>query len=215
MDKNLSYLFGFLQADGHLHETTRNRGELSIEILKRDENVLLFFDKLLSENTYISYRSRQTNFGYGEFIKLSIYDRSFRDSIKSYGFPIGKKDEIIEPPKNIEFSENDYVRGLIDGDGSLGITGSGIPFVSFVTKSEKMKDFYIDFLEKKTGKRKIINRNKRDNVYNIMMNKEDSQTITKELYYNNCVCLERKKTKAAEVLSWVRPVSMKTRNLKA
>ena len=40
MDAFLSYLYGFLQADGNLYEQSRNRGKLSIEISKRDENII-------------------------------------------------------------------------------------------------------------------------------------------------------------------------------
>jgi len=211
MDAFLSYLYGFLQADGNLYEQSRNRGKLSIEISKRDENIIFLLKENIKVNSFITYRNRTTNFGYGEFIKLSVYDKNFRDKIKSYGFPVGEKSDIIEPPISTSFEENDYIRGMIDGDGSLGLTGNGFPFISIITKSEKWKEFYIDYLFRKTGKRKNINRNKRDSAFNIMMNKEDAQTIIKELYYKDCICLDRKREKAKEVLSWIRPLNMNKR----
>jgi len=212
MDKIFSYLYGFLQADGNLYEQSRNRGKVSIEILKKDEDILLLFNDYLTEtNTYISYRNRQTNFGYGEFVKLGIYDINFRNKIKSFGFPVGKKDEIIEPPICESYYKIDYIRGLIDGDGSLGLTGNGFPFLSLITKSDKIKDFYIDFIFEVTGKRKVLNRNKRGNAYNIGVYKEDAQKIVEIMYYDECICLKRKMNKSKEVLSWVRPPNMRKR----
>ena len=35
-----AYLFGFIQTDGHLYNNTRDRGRLSIEIHKQDEDIL-------------------------------------------------------------------------------------------------------------------------------------------------------------------------------
>lgn len=40
-DPWVSYFVGLSQTDGHLRETTRNRGRLSIELGRRDEDVLL------------------------------------------------------------------------------------------------------------------------------------------------------------------------------
>ncbi len=140
-----------------------------------------------------------------ETVTLLICDLEFRNQFKSWGFPAGKKSDIIEPPQNVEYSEIDYVRGLIDGDGSLGVTGTGIPYLSFITKSEKIKNYYIQYLASVTGKLKINNRNKRDSAYNICIYREDAQKLINILYYNNCLCIERKKKKAIEALKWSRP----------
>lgn len=209
MDENFSYLFGLFQADGNLYEQSRNRGRLSLEILKRDEQIILILMKQIEFNSFVSYRSRTTNFGFGEYVKLSIYDRSFREKMKSLGFPVGKKDELIAPPIGESFEERDYIRGIIDGDGSLGLTGNGFPFISLVTKSEAIKEYYINYIYRITNKMKNISRNKRDNVYNIMVNKEDAQKIVSDIYYDNCICLERKRNKSKEVLNWIRPITMK------
>lgn len=210
MDKDFSYFYGIMQTDGSLYETTRNRGKLVLEISERDSDLIYLLDKIIDEKHTISRRERVTNFSNNEikkYISIRYCGLSFRDKIKSFGFPVGEKSSIIEPP-NKSFNEVDYVRGLIDGDGSLGITSKNIPFVSFVTASEKLKDFYIDFLFRVTNKKKNINRNKRDNIYNIMITKEDAQKVVSILYYNDCNAMKRKKEKAIQVVDWVRPISM-------
>jgi len=65
------------------------------------------------------------------------------------------------------------------------------------------------FLESITGKNKNVKRNNRDNVYNICSNKEDAQRVIEKIYYKGCICLDRKKEKAKEVLLWNRPKNMR------
>lgn len=89
MDKNMSYMFGLFQTDGHLSEQTQNR-------------------------------ERVTNFGPSKTAKLSVYDREFREQLKSYGFPVGKKSDEIKPPE-VDYIEADYVRGLINKVAILGV----------------------------------------------------------------------------------------------
>ena len=204
-----AYLFGFAQTDGHLYETTRNRGRLRIELSKRDEKLLQEFQKRLPFNSTIMERVRNTNFGNGfVFVNWSVYDKRFRDWLVKCGFQSGSKSKIITTPIG-KYSKVDYFRGLIDGDGSLGLTGNGFPFLSIVTSSPLIADEYLNFLESITGKKKTSKPNERDNVQNIAIYKEDAQKVVEQLYYKNCLALPRKISKAKEVLSWKRPKTMK------
>jgi hypothetical protein len=204
-----SYFYGFAQADGSLYETTRNRGKLSIELSERDESLLLEFQNIFPVKSHISKRTRDTNFKDNHTsVTFTIHDWDFRKELKVLGFPNKSKSLIIGPP-NGEYSEIDYIRGIIDGDGSLGLTSKDIPFLSLVTVSESLKDYYINFLFNITGKLKKPSRNKRDDAYNIMINKEDAKLVVSKLYYNDCFCLPRKLEKSKDVMSWVRPQNMK------
>ena len=208
MNSFMSYVYGLLQTDGNLSESSRNRGRFTIELAIRDQDILEKLQEGLEVNSYLYERTRKTNFSESSTtLKLSIFDWEFRKQLKSYGFPIGKKDQIVEPPKET-FIEVDYIRGLIDGDGSLGLTSTGIPFFGFTTKSEKMKEYICDYIFRKTGQIKKLNRNKRDDVYNICLFKEDAQTVVKDLYYKKCLCINRKLEKSKDVLSWKRPKTM-------
>jgi len=205
-----SYFFGFTQADGSLTESSRNRGKLQIELGEKDLHILKSFKALFpSLYSSISFRKRDTNFkkNYRSHV-LAMFDRSFREEINGLGIPYGKKSEIIAPPES-NFCERDYIRGLVDGDGSVGITGKGLPFISVVVKSENLKDYLLDVIERITGERKRLNRNKRDNVYNIMVNREKAQEFIKYLYYPDCLALKRKLKKAEIALRWTRTKDMR------
>lgn len=204
-----AYLFGLIQTDGHLYQNTRNRGRLSIEVSKRDEELLIKLQKRLPFNSTISERIRQTNFKseYNSVI-WKVYDKRFRDFLIMNGLPSGRKSETISTPV-VEYSKIDYIRGLIDGDGSLGLTAKGFPFLSLITASADITKEYLSFLKSVTNKEKTTTANKRDNVFNIAVYKEDAQSVVRILYYKDCLALPRKLQKAKEVLSWQRPITMK------
>ncbi len=207
-----AYMFGFIQADGNMSEDTRNRGKLRIEIKSEDECILEKFAKLIPCNSSITKRIRNTNFSNDFHAScLTINDLSFRSELLSLGIPYGKKSNTIKAP-TAEYSKVDYFRGLIDGDGSLGITSNGFPFISLITTSNDIEKAYNDFIFEVTGQRKENSRNKRDNAYNIMLNKEDAQKMVSVLYYDGCLALPRKLQKASEVLNWKRPDNMKKRD---
>ncbi len=205
-----SYFFGFVQTDGHLSRSTRNRGKLQIELGEKDFHILKSFKKLFpTVYTSIKIRNRDTNFkkNHRSYV-LTISDKNFRDEINKLGIPYGKKSEIVAPP-NIEFSERDYTRGIVDGDGSIGMRLKKFPFISFTVKSEPLKDYFINIIEKITRERKKVKRNKRDNIYNIMLNREKAQRFAEYLYYPGCLALKRKLKKVKEILRWKRPEILK------
>ncbi len=205
-----SYFFGFAQADGAMTQSSRNRGKLRIEVGKRDLHILESF-KALFPRVYssIGKRIRDTNFKKNHTsYTLAIFDKDFRDEINKLGIPYGKKSEIVVSP-NVEFCARDYIRGIIDGDGSIGMRLGKYPFSSFTVKSEKLKDYFISVIEKIIGEKKKLNRNKRDNIYNIMLNREKAQKFVNYLYYPGCLALNRKLKKVQEILKWKRPKILK------
>ena len=205
----LAYMIGFIMSDGNLYETTRTRGKLSIEIKKQDIEILKEISKLVTCNFSITERTRTTNFKNNYTTAcLRICDLEFRKELKRVGVHSGKKFNICSTPL-VPYSEIDFWRGIIDGDGSLGITSQSIPFVSLITNSESMAQEYINFLNKHLGKRKTSQRNKRDGNFNIMVTKEDAQKIASLIYYPVCLSLNRKFKKSKEVIIWKRPKQMK------
>lgn len=148
-----AYLFGLIQTDGHLYQNSRNRGRLSIELGRRDEELLLKLQKRLPFNSTISYRTRKTNFS-DKYVSViwNIFEKRFRDFLIENGIPSGRKSKIISTPF-CKYSKTDYFRGLIDGDGSLGLTAKGFPFLSFITASSEIAKEYLSFLKSITKKK--------------------------------------------------------------
>ena len=203
-----SYFMGLLHADGHMSQRNGQSGHLTISLMVSDTGVLekcaeLFQGVYSSVNTYTQSTTFSDSYTYST---LSICNKEFRDELNIAGMPYGKKSGKISRPKDA--IEIDYFRGLIDGDGSLGLTARGFPFVSLVTISEPSATEYIEFLCSITGKHKTTSRNKRDRAFNIAVYKEDAQALVDTLYYDGCLCIQRKLDSARRVLEWERPESM-------
>ena len=206
----VSYFIGFVQGDGHLKKSGT---AVDIHLSIKDKDIIDKFVKEIVAPNNLNYtyseRTYDTNFKKGfKSCDLSIRSKDLVKFLNVLGVPCGRKSDIIKPP-TCEFSEVDYLRGLIDADGAVGLTKLGLPFITLVVSSEEIKNFFYSFIIKVTGEKKKLNRNKRDNIYNIAMFREHAQTMINLIYYNNCFGLERKITKAKEALSWRRHIGLK------
>ena len=179
--------------------------ELGIQdrwLVEQFANLVLFYSS-------IKTRTRNTNFiQQHESVIWSVHSQHFREALVAKGFPIGKKSALIcvpEPP----FSEIDYLRGVLDADGSLGITGKGFPFVSLVTASSNMAAHFAAFVLEKTDCRLTPKPNGRDKIYSLTVFKEAAQTLARILYPPDCLALPRKSVKAIEMQTWQRPANMR------
>lgn len=210
LNPNHAYIYGLFQTDGHLREGTRNRSQFTLEINVRDKDIIKKISQALPVKANTFTRTRTTNFGTHTSIGLRVCNYIFKEHIKSLGFPVGKKSHIIQEPL-IPFSTLDYYRGIIDGDGSVGVTKDGFPFISLITASESLMKSYCKLIYDTCNLYKTINRNKRDNIYNICLYRENAQQLIEKLYYPNCLGLNRKIKKAKQALKWVRPNNIKKR----
>ena len=218
VDKNTSYMIGLFQTDGNLSKGKGNKGKFQLELSKKDEDIIYKLKNEIPYNVGIYNRHRKivlNNREYNkDFITLFVCSLGFRTFFNECGVPYGKKSKSIKPPLHLDnLSIRDYVRGLYDGDGSLGMSNENIPYVSFTTDSEYVKDFLVEYISNITGKPiKQPNRNKRDNIYNILIWREDAVYMCQEIYYDGCLALDRKYELAKIVKSWERPNDMVVRD---
>jgi len=197
LSKIQSYLVGLLQSDGHF-----NGKYFSIELSAKDSDIIYKLHSSMKDSS-IYYRTRDTNFvkNYKSII-LNFYNKKL---IKKLGpfIPIGKKSSLITCPKEIIYSEYDYWRGMVDGDGSLGIKEkTGQPFISINTASDFLLQDFNQFLHKEINFKLNIKRNKRDNTYNMVLLMAKSILIVRKLYENNILAIDRKNIKANSIISF-------------
>ena len=208
-DPSYAYMFGFLQVDGHLQQGVGRKGKLSVEINIRDIELLRKFQQLTPYNSSITERIRSTNFAKTHHSATwTVCSLEARTMLNDRGLPYGRKSRKITPPR-FEFSRRDYLRGVIDADGSLGFTKQGLPFISLTTASTAIGAYLCFYARKITGVERVIKRNTRDSIYNICYWKEQAQDLASHLYYPGCLSLDRKRTAALSLSAWVRPADMK------
>jgi hypothetical protein len=208
-DPDYAYMFGFLQADGHLSQQSRQRGRMTVEINARDIELLREFQRLTPYNSSIRERTRSTNFAETAHSAIwSLCSLQARTRLNELGLPYGRKSRNIAPPR-VEFSRRDYLRGVIDADGSVGYTGKGFPFVSLTTASTAIGAYLCHYAKKVTGAERTIKRNTRDGIYNVLYTTEAAQDLAAHLYYPGCLSLDRKRAAAGSLAAWVRPATMR------
>ncbi|MEU2630889.1 LAGLIDADG family homing endonuclease [Kitasatospora sp. NPDC007106] len=204
-----AYMFGFLQADGHLRQGLGNKGSLSVELSARDTPLLEEFKRICPWPSSIRRRTRTTNFAANHTSATwTVCAREFRERLVALGLPPGRKSSTVEPPR-APFAERDYLRGLIDADGSLGRTGKDLPFVSLTTASEPLAAHFCRYAHALTGPVRTARRNRRDAIYNILFTREDAVAIVRHLYYPGSLALPRKLAATADVTAWTRPDGMR------
>lgn len=207
LTKEFCYLIGLLQTDGHHSAASRQRGKITLELSYRDIDILEKIQKILPVYSSITKRTRATNFAEETTsCTLAFFDLDIRKFLLTY-IPCGKKSDIVKPA-NLPY-ELSYVRGLIDGNGSLGFTASGTPFISITIISEELAVFYLEFLHRHLGVIKSAKPNKRDNVYNIMVLNEDANNLARLLYLDAEIAINRKANLARKIRCWVRPENKK------
>jgi hypothetical protein len=202
-----AYFLGLLATDGHISATTRNRGRISFEIATRDANVLYRLAEAVPLPSRIRQRVRDTNFrrSYSS-TNLTYHDLGFRRTLGELGYSPGKKSHIASAPL-FPYDEVGFWRGVIDGDGSLGFTAGGRPFLSLVTNSQMLRDQYLSFLERYTGVARDPQRNRRDGVFNIMIWDEAAQAVAARLYARRSLAIDRKSSLAKALGRWLRPAN--------
>lgn len=203
------YVIGLFQGDGSLYENTRNRGKLQYNISIKDKDIIYKLYELFSKKVYCAIRTRvaDTNFSKDfESIKFCIYNQDFRKELNKY-IPYGKKDMLIKPPLGVsDTNAPHYIRGLFDADGSIGVTKDNRCFWSFCTKSEDVKNFIISHIKHTLNLTKTINRNKRDNIYNIMLVNEHAINYSDILYKDASIFINRKHKEYSLFTDWKRSV---------
>jgi len=208
-DPNYAYMFGFVQADGHLKRGPGRKGSLSVEINARDIEILHRFQELTPYNSSIRERTRSTNFSESHHSATwTMCSLEARTKLNELGLPYGRKSKKITPPR-VPFSRRDYLRGVIDADGSVGYTSKGLPFISLTTASTAIGAYLCFYSKKITGVERQIKRNARDGIYNILYWTEAAQALGEHLYYPGCLSLERKQSAADSLTAWVRPDDMR------
>lgn len=203
-DPQQAYLFGFIQTDGTL-SSRGNKGRISVEIQEGDSHILHDFQRIVTVYSSLTTRVRDTNFKEAyRSVVWSVCDWGFRQELTRLGVPAGRKSDQVAPPV-VPHSEVNYWRGVIDGDGSLGLTATETPFISLVTKSKAMAEAFTALAKGLTGKSRTIKANQRDNIYNVSYFSEAAVKIIAFLYYDGALCLNRKRAKADQALAWQRP----------
>ncbi|MFJ1460723.1 hypothetical protein [Nocardia sp. N2S4-5] len=178
---------------------------MSIEISERDADILPRLQRHIPVHTYIGARTRRTNFASVYVTNfLYMYSRTARVEFEEFGVLVGRKHDLIRPPDQ-EYSRPDYLRGIIDGDGAIGFTARGYPFISLVTASPFIAEHFCAEIASVCGVTRTARRNRRDGCFNVMVANGPAVELARWCYPWRCLSIRRKAAAAREVGRWVAP----------
>jgi hypothetical protein len=197
-----SYFYGLASADGNLYQGPGQKGKFSIEQKTTNSAILHELADFLRPITACAVRPRKvrkTNFGTVSAEVLNVSGLAFRNFMKGLGYPTGRKDMGMPAPE-FKHSSIDFVRGYIDGNGSIGITAKDIPFISVFMRSESLRNYFAKFLVEVMNYAIGTNRNIRDNGYNICIYGKFARELVSILYYPDCMAAPAKFCSALKLI---------------
>ena len=194
-----SYYLGLIYSDGYVRKH-HNGYFLGISLKVSDIEIVERLAKELCCNNSIAIRNRETNFGHGSMCEFEtcnskkLFDDLARFDIipdKSHKSMSFKNIEEMIPQHLIRH----FLRGLIDGDGSIGYANGQQKYICFYQNSiECCHNF--DFLLKKIMNDQTLHENiivNQNGVYNLRYRRvNDIKKITDFLYRDATFYLKRK-----------------------
>lgn len=133
-----SYWAGFIAADGCITTPTRSNPMLIINLASRDEILLSEFMQVtkyngtITETVHINKKTKKIHQGR----RLSIYNaKQWTNDLNNNWRITSKKSLTLQPPKIVDTNlQLQYIIGLIDGDGYIGISNNKLYFSLLGTK---------------------------------------------------------------------------------
>lgn len=120
-----SYWAGFLAADGWISSKSNLIG---LELCATDDEHLKKFCRFIGRQEILDYRERKSCFNYGKpyfrLASVKITNKKIKEDLDKNFNIIPKKTFIIKPPVIDSIFWPHFIRGYVDGDGSIGFRKS-------------------------------------------------------------------------------------------
>lgn len=192
--EHLWYIVGIITTDGNLSISGRH-----INITSKDRSLLIAIKKSLFLDNKIGRKSRESN-KEKIYSVLQIGDKKFYNYLVSIGLTPRKSltlKEIKVPDKYFI----DFVRGIIDGDGSISqwvhATNRNVQWSLRIVSGSK---YFLMWLKEEMEKTFRVNgkfysqqySNKKNPLHILKFGKFAAKEILQQCYYKGCLALNRK-----------------------
>lgn len=188
---NMTYILGFIFADGNITKVTHNgySDKLGFGIHQKDIDILQKIKQELSAEQALSIS--------GDYVHLSIFSQVIVDDLKKLGITYRKsfrKNRGRIPNIPWKYTRH-FIRGIVDGDGSISLNKRGRPTLSVCGKREIITFIRNHFLSKFNLYSKISQakyNGKPYNLFYIAYRCNSAKALINYLYDNTNLYLERK-----------------------
>ncbi len=200
-NNNFAYVVGVIATDGNLSPDLRH-----IHITSKDYEMIANCKKCLRLDNKIGKKARGQSLENRKYYVIQFGDKNFFNFLVKIGLT-PKKSKTIGEIKIPKMYFKHFLRGCIDGDGSISISShpeSKHPQykVRLCSASKKFLDWILKMC-------KILFRDieggsicelQSKSIYTLSFGKKDSVIILNEIYKGNVVCLSRKRKTALKIM---------------
>ena len=188
-NNRMAYIMGFLAADGNV---SKNGNRIQSQLSLKDKEHLEMIQSEIGGCEVYEYESN----GY-KSCGWHCCSSQIKKDLAVYGI-IPHKTGTLSIPKVLDKQYwKDFIRGYFDGDGTIYKDGTGFRVTITSANKEILEDINSYFEENGI---KPSNLYKDHNNICIRFRSQASIDIYNLLYYNDCLCLKRKKEKYIELM---------------
>ena len=186
---DVRYWAGFLIADGCVHDN-----EVTLTLSDKDADQIHKFKSFLSsEHKIRTYRDKKVDRGY---IGLTFTSRQIVSDLNELGITPRKT---FTAEACLELAHcRDFWRGVVDGDGCLGLVNGKIPYIELIG-SEKLMHQFKDFINATCNHPVKVHKLK--NIFRVRCNSGPAVKLIKVLYAYPSTSLTRKQLIADRIIN--------------
>lgn len=192
-----AYFLGLLFTDGNVFIRNKS-GQISLEIHIQDKEILDKFKQEVNSNNTISYRKRRNT----ETVCFRISSYKMCLDLSKYGIIPNKTKKTKTLPDIPNEFKKDFIRGLIDGDGSIYQSSNKYNHVTFCSYQYNICNQlqnWCDELINSKNKAKIL-KDKGKEIYRVHYNNQEQvKRLVTVLYKDSNFYLARKYSKAKAI----------------
>lgn len=194
-----SYFLGLMFTDGYVARDKKEERapQIGIQLKESDKEILELLKNEINSNSSLRYEKRKNRNNSGTFC-LSFRSKKMAEDLSKYNIVPNKTylvTQLIIPDQY----DIDFLRGIIDGDGSIYYS-AGIWHVSITGHSEEILKQLRDYCDGLIGKPTHNTITTGRDVHKITWNGMWASKLLKLLYYDGCCAIARKARLATKAL---------------
>ena len=197
-----AYWLGFLYADGYVNS---NKTSVELGVSEKDLNHLYKFIKCIGGDMKPTKTTKKSNNKVYIGYRVTLNSPKFKNDLIRLGCYENKGD-ILEFPTNDQVPTEliiHFIRGYIDGDGSISTCNKGKQLRIDVIGTKSMLDGIVKSLSIKKNSYAINNKRTNNINYNVLVTQwsgKYANEIAGKLYFNCNIYLDRKYEKAMQFI---------------
>lgn len=195
-NENMAYILGLLASDGTIR---KNSNSIKLTLSEQDSEILEKIKKEINYSGTIKYYEDSKGYKNATLVFTS---KEIKDKLAEYNIVPSKTFTFVFPTKLNRKYWKDFIRGYFDGDGSISSAGESAIRAQICSAQKQTLETMLNFLEQDflIPKVNIQMQMRKQPLYYFQYSSYSTRKFFQAIYYENCMCLERKYKKFIELI---------------